>query len=184
MKFSLKRALGGSLAVGAGLMTLGSLATFGAVSAGASVFLLVGFAALTYFGVRLVRSGPETTAYGFSGGGSGDDDEAFAALRRRRDRARKWLKARTPEAIKINAAADLLLAKKFTEAIAAYEAIAREHPGSAADCESQIGAAWFFLGDYPRAIEFYRSALAKGADRGMMADNIQEAEQALRAAKQ
>lgn len=85
----------------------------------------------------------------------------------------------TDQSAKVNAAARLLLSKKFEEAIVAYEKIAREHPDSRGECESQIGAAHFFLGNFQRAISHYESARANGADSSMMQDNIQEAQQAL-----
>ncbi len=80
---------------------------------------------------------------------------------------------------KINAAARLLTAREFERSIEAYQAIAREHPERRDDCESQIGAAHFFLGNYEEAIRHYEAALAAGADAEMMADNIQEAREAL-----
>ncbi len=84
-----------------------------------------------------------------------------------------------PVSQKINAAARLLVGGAFREAIAAYEEIMRLHPETTADCEGQIGAAYFFLKDYETAIDYYERALANGADPSMMRDNIEEAEQAI-----
>ncbi len=86
----------------------------------------------------------------------------------------------TGASAKINEAARLLTGRKFRDAIVAYERIAEEHPEQRALCESQIGAARFFLGEYRLAIAHYRTAQELGADAEMMADNIEEAEAALR----
>jgi TolA-binding protein len=87
--------------------------------------------------------------------------------------------ARAPRAQRINAAAGLMLEKRYAEAEAAYQVIAQTSPPDRADALAQIGVARFFLGQYADAIAFYEQALAAGADAGMMNDNIQEARQAL-----
>jgi tetratricopeptide (TPR) repeat protein len=80
---------------------------------------------------------------------------------------------------KANAAARKLLNRDFKGAIAAYEAIAAEHPERRGQCEGQIGACHYFLSDYEEALRWYRSAKDHGADEAMMDDNIAEAEEAL-----
>lgn len=84
-----------------------------------------------------------------------------------------------PISQKMNAAARLMTGGAFKECVAAYEEIARQHPEAQGDCCGQIGAAYFFLGDYETAILYYEKALAHGADPSMMADNIEEAQEAL-----
>ncbi|MEM9030211.1 MAG: hypothetical protein AAGC70_17755 [Pseudomonadota bacterium] len=86
-----------------------------------------------------------------------------------------------PVSQKINAAAHLMTSGAFRECIAAYEDIARQHPEELGECEGQIGAAYFFLGEYETAITYYKQALANGADASMMQDNIEEAEDAIAA---
>jgi hypothetical protein len=80
---------------------------------------------------------------------------------------------------RINAAAGLMLAKRYAEAGAAYEAIAQTSPEDRADALSQMGVAHYFQGHFAEAIDCYEQALAAGADASMMSDNIQEARQAL-----
>lgn len=74
-----------------------------------------------------------------------------------------------------NAAAELLLDKRFDECIAAYQALAEWFPRRESDCAAQIGAARYFLGQYDLAIEAYVKARAAGADEELMDDNIWEA---------
>lgn len=80
---------------------------------------------------------------------------------------------------KINAAAQLLTAQRFDDCISAYQAIAVQHPDRAGDCLGQIGACYFFKGEFSNAIQSYVLAKKKGAHPGMMDDNIQEAQEAL-----
>lgn len=80
---------------------------------------------------------------------------------------------------KINAAARLMLTGRHDDCIAAYSAIAAEHPEERGTCEGQIGAAHFFKGDYETAIRWYEAARSHGADASMMEDNIKEAQEAL-----
>lgn len=84
---------------------------------------------------------------------------------------------------KINAAAQLMTAGLYQAAAEAYAAIAQRHPEKLATCESQIGAAQFFLGQYQEAIRYYELARQHGADAGMMDDNIREAREALAAGR-
>jgi len=80
---------------------------------------------------------------------------------------------------KVNAAARLMTSGQFEACIQAYEHIATAHPQELPTCESQIGAAYYFLGQYEKAIEYYQRALEHGADPEMMADNTQEAREAI-----
>lgn len=80
---------------------------------------------------------------------------------------------------KVNAAAQLLLRGKHDDSIAAYSSIAVEHPEERGTCEGQVGAAFFFKGEYETAIQWYEAARAHGADPSMMDDNIKEAKEAI-----
>jgi tetratricopeptide (TPR) repeat protein len=75
----------------------------------------------------------------------------------------------------INFAARLLDNKQYKEAIAYFSAIAIQFPQEQGLCESQIGAAYYFLGDYAKAIEYYVQARDNGMNADMMDDNIWEA---------
>lgn len=74
-----------------------------------------------------------------------------------------------------NRASGLMLEEKFQETIAAYQELAERHPDRRGDCEAQIGAAQFFLGEYDEAIASYVRAREHGADSDMMDDNLWEA---------
>lgn len=103
---------------------------------------------------------------------------SFEEARKVQDEVQAVLKTDDVSA-KINAAARLMTGKQFKECIEAYQAIAAQHPDQQATCEAQIGAAYFFLGQYQKAIEYYEAAKAHGEDAGMMDDNIREAKDAL-----
>lgn len=75
----------------------------------------------------------------------------------------------------INFAARLMENEQYTVAIAYFSAIAIQYPHEQGLCESQIGAAYYFLGDYDRAIEYYLQACTSGMNPYMMEDNIWEA---------
>jgi hypothetical protein len=75
----------------------------------------------------------------------------------------------------INAAARLLVGKKFRDAIIAYTDIGRRYPERRGVCESQIGAAHYFLGEFQDAVAHYMAAKQLGADSAMMDENINEA---------
>ena len=74
-----------------------------------------------------------------------------------------------------NAAAKLMMNQSYQGCIEAYSALAERYPDRKGDCQSQIGAAYFFLGDYDQAIENYLAARENGMDADMMDDNIWEA---------
>jgi len=78
-------------------------------------------------------------------------------------------------------AATLMAEQRWTEAVAAYETICRQQPEHAAMAASQVGAAHFFLRSYALAIQWYEYAASLGFDARMTADNIAEAQTALRA---
>lgn len=80
---------------------------------------------------------------------------------------------------KINAAAGLMTTGQFAECIEAYRVIAEQHPEKLGICEAQIGAAYYFLGDYQTAIRYYQQAKGHGANPDHMDDNIAEAREAL-----
>jgi hypothetical protein len=80
---------------------------------------------------------------------------------------------------KINAAALMLTSQRFDDCISAYQAIGVQHPEKLGTCQGQIGACYFFKGEYSAAIKSYVSAKENGADVSMMDDNIQEAQEAL-----
>jgi len=61
---------------------------------------------------------------------------------------------------KLNVAAQLLSSGKFELSIEAYEKIALQYPKKAEDCESQIGAALYFLGRYDEAMSYYNKQLS------------------------
>lgn len=81
---------------------------------------------------------------------------------------------------RVNQAAKLLVGKKYTEAIQAYQEVAQDFPDRAGVAASQIGAALYFLGRFDEAIAEYRRAVTLGESADMMRDNIEEAEAALR----
>ena len=74
-----------------------------------------------------------------------------------------------------NRASGLMLQKSFAQSIAAYQVLAEQYPERKATCESQIGAAYYFLQDYDQAITYYVAARENGEDASMMDDNIWEA---------
>ncbi len=78
---------------------------------------------------------------------------------------------------KINGAAQLMTEGEFDACIQAYAHIKNAHPEQAALCESQVGAAEFFKGNFDNAIQHYQLAKSLGADEGMMDMNIAEAEE-------
>ena len=80
---------------------------------------------------------------------------------------------------KINGAAQLMTEGEFDACIQAYAHIKNAHPEQAALCESQVGAAEFFKGNFDNAIQLYRLAKSLGADVAMMDMNIAEAEEKL-----
>ncbi|MEM8534842.1 MAG: tetratricopeptide repeat protein [Chloroflexota bacterium] len=124
------------------------------------------------------KSKTEQAAYGFVSEtpGKGLSPEEASALQ---EQLQSVLTSTNDVHTKINYAARLMTSQQYELCIQAYEKIAEDHPEERATCESQIGVAHFFLGDYEKAIQFYKQALEHGEDADMMADNIAEAEEAL-----
>ena len=79
----------------------------------------------------------------------------------------------------MRSAAKLMSGGQFMEAVEAYAALAEKYPAKKGLYESQVGAGYYFLGDYAKAIDAYTSALRNGGDKNMMDDNIWEAAEAL-----
>ena len=76
-------------------------------------------------------------------------------------------------------AAKSMSSKNFTEAVDLYMELANKYPQNKGLYEGEVGAAYYFLGDYAKAIESYTSALNNGGDKSMMDDNIWEATEAI-----
>lgn len=75
-------------------------------------------------------------------------------------------------------ASKLMTSEKYTESLELYKKLAEEYPANKGLYESQVGAAYFFLGEYENAVEHYVVSLNNGGDRDMMDDNIWEAAEA------
>ncbi len=61
--------------------------------------------------------------------------------------------------VKLNIAAQLMRVGEFELSIDAYKNIAKHYPSKAKDCESQIGAALYFLGRYDEAMVHYNKTV-------------------------
>lgn len=115
--------------------------------------------------------------HGFiSGGGKG---LSFEEANKAREAFMQLIDTSDDQSKLFNAASGMMLGKNFDGAIEAFGKLAEKYPERAETCESQIGAAWYFKGDYDKAINHYVNALNKGADAGMMDDNVWEAAEAL-----
>lgn len=79
----------------------------------------------------------------------------------------------------VNIAATLMMKKDYEGCIQAYTQIAQHFPAESATAKGQIGAAYYFKGEYETAIQYYLEALAEGAPDFMMDDNVWEACEAL-----
>lgn len=75
-------------------------------------------------------------------------------------------------------AATLMEERRYVDALTAYRAICEQQPAHAAIAASQVGAAYFFLGRFGDAIQWYQYAGQLGCDPQMVAENVAEAEQA------
>ncbi|MCI5057949.1 MAG: hypothetical protein MRY83_17680 [Flavobacteriales bacterium] len=76
-------------------------------------------------------------------------------------------------------ASSALTSGSFKEAVQIYEEMAEKFPESKGMYLSQVGAAYYFLNEFDKAIEYYISARDHGADASMMDDNIWEACEAI-----
>lgn len=76
-----------------------------------------------------------------------------------------------------NQACRLIPKMQYTEAITQFESI-REHSTDAYEkgsCDNQIGACYFFLGDFEKALECYNKSFHYGYDKDVNDYNIWEA---------
>lgn len=78
----------------------------------------------------------------------------------------------------INYACKLLAKGHYVTCITAFENIMIKEPAEKGTCENQIGAAYFFLGNYPEAITHYLLSLEHGFDLEMLDYNVWEAAEA------
>jgi tetratricopeptide (TPR) repeat protein len=79
----------------------------------------------------------------------------------------------------VRQASNLMTSRKFQESIAMYEEMATRFPESKGTYLGQMGAGYYFLGDYAQAIDYYVQAREAGAMADMMDDNIWEACEAI-----
>lgn len=79
---------------------------------------------------------------------------------------------------KLAAATAMLTGRRYAECIESLRRIGADHPDRWADCLAGMGAAYFFLGEFDKAIACYSQAIKHGADEEMMRDNIAEAREA------
>lgn len=86
------------------------------------------------------------------------------------------LKESTSKAM--NFACKLLMDAQYEPSIIAFETILQHVPSKRGTCENQIGAAYYFLENYTKAVEYYLKALEHGFDRSMLDFNIAEAAEA------
>ncbi|WP_445456526.1 tetratricopeptide repeat protein [Flavobacterium sp. HNIBRBA15423] len=75
-------------------------------------------------------------------------------------------------------ASKLMTSGKFSESLDLYKKLSENYPNNKDLYESQIGVAYYFLGDYENAVTYYTSSLNNGGDKSMMDDNIWEAAEA------
>jgi tetratricopeptide (TPR) repeat protein len=105
-----------------------------------------------------------------------DTTDDFEELKRVQEEALGKFTATGVDA-EINAAAQKLVSQDFDGAIAEYARIKSHSPENAGLCEHQIGVAWFFKGDFEKAIEHYTNAKSLGAPE--MDEEIEEAREML-----
>ncbi len=76
-------------------------------------------------------------------------------------------------------ASSAMTSGKFEKSVELYQKLANDYPDKKGLYLGQVGAAYFFLNDFNKAIEYYLSAKENGADTDMMDDNIWEASEAI-----
>jgi len=69
----------------------------------------------------------------------------------------------------------LLTSGKHIESIEVYKQLINEYPAQRNTYESQIGANYYFLGEFEKAIEYYTLSINHGFNKSMSDDNIWEA---------
>jgi|GEM_PF-1767485 len=72
-------------------------------------------------------------------------------------------------------ASSLMTSRKFQESIQVYHQMADQFPEKRGLYLSQIGANYYFMGEFQMAMDYYVKGLEAGADKRMMDDNIWEA---------
>ena len=73
----------------------------------------------------------------------------------------------------------LLTSGKHADSIELYKQLIHEYPNQKDTYESQIGANYYFLGEFEKAIEYYTISMNSGFSKSMSDDNIWEAYLAL-----
>jgi tetratricopeptide (TPR) repeat protein len=76
-------------------------------------------------------------------------------------------------------ASSLLTSGKFQASIDLYQQLVDQFPARKETYLSQMGAGYYFLGEYDKAIDYYVQARSAGMDASMMDDNIWEACEAI-----
>ncbi|GAA3652330.1 tetratricopeptide repeat protein [Flavivirga jejuensis] len=71
-------------------------------------------------------------------------------------------------------ASRMLTSENFNESIELYKKLAENYPQKKGLYLSQIGAAFYFLNDFDKAIEYYLKAKNEGVDSYMIDNNIWE----------
>ncbi|WP_400078148.1 tol-pal system YbgF family protein [Winogradskyella sp. R77965] len=74
-----------------------------------------------------------------------------------------------------NLASAMLLSKAYDFSIDSYKFLMTKYPDAKAECQSQIGACYYFKREYKKAIEYYLKARTNGANESMMDYNVWEA---------
>jgi hypothetical protein len=166
--------LGLLLFLGTGMLSCGGLSV---IAKGEGVTPAI--YAMTVFMFLCTALGAVAVYWGFSKK-SVPTDPNFDEAKRVREAVLGVVDTGAPRSQAINAAAALLLDKRYEEAIAAYRAVAEAYPEERGTAFSQIGAACYFLGRYAEAIQWYEQAAANGASPEQMRENIEEARAALR----
>lgn len=83
------------------------------------------------------------------------------------------------ENARVRQASSALTGRRFQESINLYKALAEDFPANKGTYLSQVGAGYYFLGDYAQAIDYYVQARDHGMQPFMIDDNIWEACEAI-----